>query len=91
MTGRLECTRAVLTGAANGLGRACAERFAEEGAAIVVADLLADGAEEVGRAIGAAGGKAIAVPVDTRKDEHNAALAERAVAVARAPRRRGRG
>ena len=41
MAGRLEGKTAVITGAANGLGRACAERFAEEGAAIVVADLLA--------------------------------------------------
>ncbi|MYE47024.1 MAG: SDR family NAD(P)-dependent oxidoreductase, partial [Chloroflexi bacterium] len=59
MSGRLDGKRAVITGAANGLGRACAERFAEEGASIVVADLLADGAEEVAEAIRAAGGTAV--------------------------------
>ena len=79
MAGRLDGKRAVITGAANGLGRACAERFAEEGAAIVVADLLAEGAEEVARAIGAAGGKAVAAQVDTTRDDSNAALAARAV------------
>ncbi len=79
MSGRLEGKRAVITGAANGLGRACAERFAEEGASIVVADLLADGAEEVTEAIRAAGGSAVAVQVDTRRDESNAALAKSAV------------
>lgn len=79
MSGRLDGKRAVITGAANGLGRACAERFAEEGASIVVADLLADGAEEVAEAIRAAGGTAVAAQVDTRRDESNAALAARAV------------
>ena len=79
MSGRLEGKRAVITGAANGLGRACAERFAEEGASIVVADLLADAAEEATEAIRAAGGTAVAVQVDTRRDESNAALAAQAV------------
>lgn len=79
MAGRLDGKRAVITGAANGLGRACAERFAEEGAAVVVADLRLDEAEEAARAIGAAGGSAIAVEVDTRQDASNAALAARAV------------
>ena len=67
MSGRLEGKRAVITGAANGLGRACAERFAEEGASIVVADLLADAAEQAAEAIRAAGGTALAVQTDTRQ------------------------
>ena len=38
--GRLAGKVAVVTGGGNGLGRATAVRFAEEGAAVVVADLL---------------------------------------------------
>jgi NAD(P)-dependent dehydrogenase (short-subunit alcohol dehydrogenase family) len=47
MPGRLEGKVAVITGAASGIGRASALRFAEEGASVVVADL----AEDPGRAV----------------------------------------
>src|SRR4051794_9396410 len=43
---------ALVTGAASGIGRAVAERFAAEGAAVVVADLNADGAQEVAAGLG---------------------------------------
>jgi NAD(P)-dependent dehydrogenase (short-subunit alcohol dehydrogenase family) len=43
----------VVTGAASGIGRACATRFAEEGARVVVSDLDGDGASAVAREIGA--------------------------------------
>ena len=39
MPGRLEGKVAVITGAASGIGRASAVRFAREGAHVVVADL----------------------------------------------------
>jgi NAD(P)-dependent dehydrogenase (short-subunit alcohol dehydrogenase family) len=46
---RLEGKVAVVTGGGNGIGRACCERFAQEGANVVVADVLDDpGAETVG-------------------------------------------
>jgi NAD(P)-dependent dehydrogenase (short-subunit alcohol dehydrogenase family) len=52
VAGRLDGRVAVLTGAASGIGRASARRFAAEGAHVVVADLDADGgtalAEELG-------------------------------------------
>ncbi|WP_406285248.1 SDR family NAD(P)-dependent oxidoreductase [Embleya sp. NBC_00896] len=42
--GQLDGRVAVVTGGANGIGRACCERFAEEGADIVVADILDEAA-----------------------------------------------
>ena len=54
----------VVTGAGQGIGRASAERFATEGATVVVADLDQTTATEVANAITEAGGNAIAVPVD---------------------------
>jgi len=62
MAGRLEGKVALITGAAAGLGRVAAERFAAEGARVVIADVV-DGAEAVA-AVEAAGGKAIAVACD---------------------------
>ncbi len=54
----------IVTGAASGIGRATALRFAAEGAKVVVADLNAEAAKETVAAIEAAGGTALAVAGD---------------------------
>jgi 3-oxoacyl-[acyl-carrier protein] reductase len=50
--GRLDGKTAVITGAASGFGKGMAERFAAEGANVVVADLNQLGAETIATAIG---------------------------------------
>ncbi len=52
---------ALVTGAAAGIGRACALRLAEEGMKIGVLDLNLDGVEKVAQEIRDAGGEAIAL------------------------------
>ncbi len=58
---------AVVTGGARGLGRAIALRLAEDGVAISVWDLQAEGAEETAAMIRAAGGRAIACAGDSSR------------------------
>jgi NAD(P)-dependent dehydrogenase (short-subunit alcohol dehydrogenase family) len=76
---RLSNQVAVITGGANGLGRATAVRFAEEGADIVVADLLAEPAAETVAAVQATGRKAVFVELDAASKEANEAMADAAV------------
>ena len=52
---------ALVTGAAAGIGRACALRLAREGIAVGVLDLNLEGCEKVVKEIEAAGGRAIAL------------------------------
>jgi NAD(P)-dependent dehydrogenase (short-subunit alcohol dehydrogenase family) len=67
MPGRLEGKVAFITGAASGLGRVAAERFAGEGARVMIGDVV-DGAEAVA-AITAAGGEARVVECDVTDEE----------------------
>jgi NAD(P)-dependent dehydrogenase (short-subunit alcohol dehydrogenase family) len=60
----LENSSVIVTGAASGIGRAAALRFAREGARVVVADLNAEAAAAVVDEIQAAGGVAVAVTGD---------------------------
>jgi 3-oxoacyl-[acyl-carrier protein] reductase len=75
---RLEERVAIVTGAANGIGRAIAERLAREGAAVVVADVATEGAQVV-RAIERAGGNATFVSTDVTRDDDLRRMVDAAV------------
>jgi NAD(P)-dependent dehydrogenase (short-subunit alcohol dehydrogenase family) len=77
--GRLDGKVAVVTGGANGIGRACCERFAEEGADLVVADLLPDAAAETVAAVERQGRKAVFVRTDATSRADTVAAMDAAV------------
>jgi NAD(P)-dependent dehydrogenase (short-subunit alcohol dehydrogenase family) len=59
---------ALITGAASGIGRSCALRFAEQGALVMVADMNGERAEKVVAEIAAAGGTADSSIVETSSE-----------------------
>ena len=65
---------ALITGAGGGIGRVAAELFAAEGARVVVADAVAEGAKATVQAITDTGGEAIAVTVDVSVSDQVAAM-----------------
>lgn len=66
----------IVAGGARGIGAATARRLAEEGATVLIGDLLVEQAEETAAAIREAGGKAIAVALDgTNADSQKAIVA----------------
>lgn len=68
--------RAIVTGAASGIGRATAELLAAEGAAVVIADVDAVAGEAAAAGIRANGGRAVFVACDvTSSQECRAAVA----------------
>ena len=69
----------VITGAAGGIGRAAARRFASEGARVVLVDISPAGLEESRGAVEEAGGQALTVEADVTR----AADVHRYVAAAR--------
>jgi NAD(P)-dependent dehydrogenase (short-subunit alcohol dehydrogenase family) len=77
--GKLNGKVAVITGAASGMGRATAIRFAQEGAAIVIADLNSQGGEQVVGECAAAGGRAVYQHTDVTSEAAIKAVISRAV------------
>jgi NAD(P)-dependent dehydrogenase (short-subunit alcohol dehydrogenase family) len=68
---------AVVTGAASGIGRALAERFASEGMRVALADVDAAALAETERALRESGAEARAIPTDVTRADAVSALAER--------------
>ncbi len=78
--GRLDGKVAVITGGGNGLGRASAVRFAEEGVAgIVIADLLEGPAQETIALVEAAGSRAVYSPLEASSRADNEAAVQLAL------------
>ena len=77
---RLKDKVAIVTGAAHGMGEAEARLFAQEGAKVVVADVLGEQAEAVAANIRAGGGEAIAATIDVTSEPAWVALIEKTVA-----------
>jgi NAD(P)-dependent dehydrogenase (short-subunit alcohol dehydrogenase family) len=77
---RLEDKVAIVTGAAHGMGEAEVRLFAQEGAKVVVADVLGEQAEAVAADIRARGGEAIAATIDVTSEPAWVALIEKTVA-----------
>src|SRR5262245_44304641 len=71
-TGRV----ALVTGAASGIGKATAERLAQEGAAVAVVDRREEGARETAAQLKAAGGRAVAYTTNVASSAEVAALAD---------------
>lgn len=65
---------AIVTGAGSGIGKAVAERLAEDGYGVLVNDLHGDRAEQVAAAIRAKGGKALAKAGDVSDEADVSAL-----------------
>lgn len=74
---RLEGKVAIVTGGARNIGAVYAKRLAEEGARIVIADIL-DGAE-VARQISKEEGQVLALKIDVSKEEDTRRMAEETV------------
>ncbi len=75
---RLPGSVALVTGSGSGIGRAIAERFAREGARLVIADRNTAGADETAARITTAGGEAIAIEVDLIEAEAVTAMTRQA-------------
>jgi meso-butanediol dehydrogenase/(S,S)-butanediol dehydrogenase/diacetyl reductase len=64
--GRFDGKSTLITGAASGMGRACAQRFAEDGASVFAIDVNEAGLAETAQLVTTAGGKIETAHVDVR-------------------------
>ena len=80
MSNRLNNKICVVTGAAKGIGQAIAERYASEGAKVVVTDVNEAGIEDVAKGIAERGGSAVAVRTDVSSETEVTALFDKVMA-----------
>lgn len=71
---------ALITGAASGIGKAIAELYAKNGAAVAIADINQQAADAAAAEINAAGGKAVGIAMDVTDEAAVNAGTEKAVA-----------
>ena len=72
---------ALVTGAANGIGEACAAALGANGARVVIADIDVPRGEAVAHAIEKAGGRAAFIRTDAAQEDGVAALVRKAVSI----------
>ena len=77
--GRLKDKVAIVTGGARGLGKVFCRAMADEGASVVVGDILDDGALQTSKEIKAGGGAAISLRVDVTSEQETLWMAEETI------------
>jgi len=77
---RMKGKRAVITGAASGIGRASAILFAKEGASVLAVDRAKDGLDETAAIITKAGGDVHAMTADVSKEADSQAIVANCIA-----------
>src|SRR5258707_12661159 len=79
-SGRISGKRAIITGAGNGMGRAAAIRFGQEGGRVGLIDIDRGAVDEVFSRITSSGGEALPLIADVTGEDHVAGAVNDAVA-----------